>query len=123
MMTHFAVSTPHQLLCLDEPQVCPFLPGLRFEGIAVTAGGQHHLVMVLGEQDRFFLGPDRDTVARRAMILLVGLRIASQGEVDDFHGDLIRQWVTDAWDAVVDQVAARIAGPALAVLASTEEPW
>lgn len=120
MTTHFGVSVPFQMVCFDEPMVCPYLPGLQLDAVAVTAGGQYHLVAALGRKDRFWLGPDRATVQRRAMILLVGLQVGSGGRIDSFHGDLVRGWLMDSWDAVIEEVAAHIAGPALAALGGTD---
>lgn len=100
MRRHFHV--PARELALDAPQPCPFLPALALEGLAVTPEQQHHLILSLG-QDRFYIGPTDQAVARRAQLLATALHQGT-AHLDRDHADLIGWWVTAAWESSLDEL-------------------
>lgn len=115
MRVHFEVGEPHQLVWVDDPARCLVLPGLQLVAVALADDGfRCFTVMELGHQDRFFLGPDRDVVQRRAAIL--GMAVgAAQGD-RGVLGRLVHDWVVWTWDAAVAELAEELAAPALATL-------
>lgn len=105
MRRHFHV--PARELALD-PQPCPFLPALVLEGLAVTPDEQHHLILRLG-QDRFYVGPTDQDVARRVRLLAQAL-CQGTAHLDTAHADLVGWWVTAAWEATLDEIVDAITG-------------
>lgn len=98
-------------MLLDAPERCPFYPPLTFDGLAVTATGQHHLLLSTPTVG-FYAGPDKATVARRAGIVAAALR---EGRAQ-LHPDLaagVAAWIELCWDSAVAEVAAAIAAPTL----------
>lgn len=100
---HFA-DPEARIMALESPAHCPVLPTLRFRAIAASPDGSHHLVISFDRPASppvvFHLGPDRDTIVRRGLIVIAGLRA---------HGDLtwdpdgltiaaaILSWFGDCW--------------------------
>ena len=112
MYTHFDVDA-HELL-MDQPEQCPFYPPLVLEGIAVTPGGQHHLVLRTPSA-RFYAGPDTATVTRRAQLLAAALRDGRPG-LSVALADAAAAWVDLCWESVVDELVDAIAPRALGLL-------
>lgn len=102
---HFHVAARE--LLLDQPDRCPFLPALTLDGLAVTSGGQHYLVLTLG-LDRVYVGPDDQTVRRRAQVLSLALH-QGVAALDPTRADLVGWWITAAWEAAVDNLVEAIA--------------
>lgn len=107
---HFHV--PAQEMLLEQAERCLFLPGLTLDGLAVTARGDHHLILTLADTDRIYLGPDDTTVSQRAQILADALHHGRAAIAPD-HAALIRDWIQLAWEAMLDEVVDAISGPAL----------
>lgn len=99
---HFHV--PADELLLDDPVRCDFLPTLTLDGIAVTAGGQHHLVITVAGIARFYVGPDDATVTRRAQILTAALNTHLTAD----HSTLVGQWIQWTWEALLDELVDRL---------------
>lgn len=100
---HFA-DPEAMIMPLDTPLSCPVLPNLRFRAIASTLDGEHHLVIGMDRPDTppvvFHLGPDRDTIARRGLILIAGLM--SRGDLRKDADGLIEclavlDWLAACW--------------------------
>lgn len=100
---HFA-DPAATIMPLDAPVSCPVLPNLRFRAIASTLAGEHHLVIGLDRPDTppvvFHLGPDRDTIARRGLILITGL--LSHGDLRNNADGLVEcltvlDWLAACW--------------------------
>lgn len=104
---HFHV--PARELLLQPPQRCPYLPGLVMVGLAVTTREQHHIILELGNStaaDRIYLGPTREQVRQRAQILAQALQ--QLPGIDSFHADLVRDWTTQTWDSLVDELVEQL---------------
>lgn len=99
---HFHV--PADELLMDQPARCDFLPTLTLDGIAVTAAGQHHLILTLRDRARIYVGPDDATVDRRAAIMAAALT----KHLGAFLADLVGEWIRWAWDALLDQLVEQL---------------
>lgn len=100
---HFA-DPEARIMALDVPAYCPVLPTLSFRAIAATPDGSHHLVLSVDRPGCppvvFHLGPDRDTIAWRGLIVIAGLR--AHGDLTDdpdglTAGAAIMRWLADCW--------------------------
>lgn len=110
---HFHVAARELLL---KPAVsCPFLPDLSMVGLAVTPTGQHHLILSLADRDRFYLGPDSATIARRTQILIAAMQQGTRA-LDGPRASLVDVWVAAAWEATLDELTDAIAAGDLAQL-------
>ncbi|MEN3124037.1 hypothetical protein [Janibacter sp. LM] len=107
---HFHV--PAREMLLEDPQRCPWLPGLTMVGVAVTDDEQHHVILELGTRsvDRFYLGPTQDDVTRRAQVLAHALR--QWPRMSTPHASLIQDWVLMTWDSLLDELVAALTGRA-----------
>ncbi len=109
---HFA-DPASTIMALDHPVSCPVLPHLRFRAIAATPAGEHHLVISLdrpaGAPVVCHLGPDRETIARRGIIMIAGLK--AHGDLPAGHdgtveGLAILYWLADCWNILHEELAA-----------------
>jgi hypothetical protein len=103
--THFRVASREMLL--DAPICCPLYGALSFDGLAIDDQQGVHLV-VRTAAARAYLGPDADTVARRAHILAVALVHGGMILPDRAPG--IAGWIGQCWSAATDEIDQRRRG-------------
>jgi len=125
--THFAVPAGREWL-LDDPAHCPAFGALTFDGVVADAADQLHLVLRT-TSTRAHLGPDRDVVARRALILATALHDGT-ARLPPNRAAAVVQWVMECWDALQDEIQAAAltrsqtapcARPALRLVRATDQ--
>lgn len=100
--THFAV--PAREMLFDEPEVCPAYGGLTFDGIAVTAADEMHLILRVPTARAYF-GPDGETISRRGLILLAALRDSA---LPPRPADMpmLMLWLMTCWTTTLAEIEA-----------------
>lgn len=108
--SHFA-DPASTIMALDDPVACPVLPRLRFRAVAATPAGEHHLVISLDRPSCapvvFHLGPDRETIARRGLIMIAGLKAHGDlpaGTDGMVEGLAILYWLADCWTILHEEL-------------------
>lgn len=105
-VTHFRVQATEMLF--DQPETCPAMPGLTWDGVAADPAGDHYLIITLRQPTkpdvRAYFGPDPDTIARRALILIAGVRTHPDSP-DTTDQAATLTWLATAWTALHEELA------------------
>lgn len=101
---HFHVAAREMLL--EEHSSCPDLPDLALVGLAITDGGQHHVIIEWLSKEtivRAYFGPTQRDAYTRSRLLADGLRQGRAG-VSSLHAALVQNWVCATWEATIDEL-------------------
>ncbi len=91
-------------MLLNLPQACHAWPLLTLDGVAVTAQGQHYLILTFKDMTRCYIGPDQTTVQRRAELVAAALA----RRLGPIQAAQVGAWVEWAWEALLDELVDAI---------------
>lgn len=97
METHFEVIA--DVYEFDDVMTCPYRPDVACLGVAVDIEKGVHMVVQLGPEIRFWLGPSSRQVERRINVLHAAMIEAGGSAV---VAERVREWLRDLWDGLVD---------------------
>lgn len=114
--THFAV--PAREMLFDRPESCPAYGGLTFDGIAVTAADEIHLILRTPFARAYF-GPNSAAISRRGLILLAGLRDSAMPP-RPHEMPMLMLWLMTCWTATLAEIEAAGAKSTPALLSAID---
>lgn len=107
-------------MLFDEPLPCPQYAALTFDGLAGTPDGHTHLIIRIGTV-RAHLGPNADTIGRRALILLASLA-NSPTPPRPGTGPAILSWLSECWSTTRTALADETAQTLISAAESSNPP-